>query len=237
MRKALLLVLLIVVAPLASAAMDYPKAADRYKRTLIRWAHYYDGLDATIPMYAAQIHQESAWRPNVSSPYADGLTQFTPDTAEWIGSLYPELREIDVFNPVWAIKAMIRYNNKLAEGLVASDECNLKAMVLASYNGGKGWILRDKNLTEQNGFDRNVWWDNVENFSPRAKWAFEENRDYPRRILLEHQTLYESWGGPLVCEEMIYGTNEDPPDLDSSGDSCDSFFSCIFTVGPWAARS
>lgn len=31
-------------------------------------------------MLLAQIHQESTWRPDVCSPYACGLTQFTPET-------------------------------------------------------------------------------------------------------------------------------------------------------------
>lgn len=149
---------------------------------------------------AAQIHQESAWRPEVCSPYACGLTQFTPATAEWIGELYGiELGPTDRFDPRWAIRAMVRYDRHLWERISAATECDRWAMVLSSYNGGFGYLRRDIHLAASKGMDTSRWFGNVELHSTRARWAFEENRAYPRRILLTHQPRYELWGRPVKC--------------------------------------
>ena len=74
-------------------------------------------------------------------------------------------------------------------------------MTLASYNGGLGWILRDKRLASAKGADPLAWFDSVERFNAgRSVAAFRENRDYPRRILFRWSPLYERSGwGTGVC--------------------------------------
>lgn len=176
-----------------------PRASLKYKRDLIRHSQNIIGLDAPIPLFAAQIHQESAWNFKAKSKYAAGLTQFTPSTADWIAEVFPVLERANVYNPVWAIRAMIYYNDWLSKRIDARNSCDKWAMILSAYNGGLGWVYRDKKLAKSNGKDNYLWWDNVELYSNRADWAFEENRHYPQRIIYKHQSKYKLWGRSYVC--------------------------------------
>lgn len=213
-RVAFLFVIWFVVATISAivysitrkAEANIPDRAYKYRSFLIRQAHFEYGLDAPIPMFAAQIHQESAWRPEVSSPYADGLTQFTPSTAKWIAEIYPSLGAADVFNPKWAIRAMLKYDKHLYNLLGDSySECDRWAFTLSSYNGGYGWVKRDKRLALAAGDDPTRWWDHVEKYSNRADWAIEENREYPKRILYRNQQFYiddmNRWVGKAICRQ------------------------------------
>ena len=51
-----------------------PQAAQQYRALLVRTAHAAWGLDAPVAVFAAQVHQESAWRADaVSRVGAQGL--------------------------------------------------------------------------------------------------------------------------------------------------------------------
>lgn len=179
-----------------------PNNALRYKRDLYRFAQSSFGINAPIGMLAAQIHKESTWREDAESPYAIGLSQFTPDTQADIKRKYPELAYGDALNPIWAIHAMMIYDADLKAQVDSIDECNDWAFTLAMYNGGPGWIWREKNLAESNGVDRNQYWQAVEEFNAgRREDAKKENRGYPKKIILELQSLYvnNGWGGTTVC--------------------------------------
>jgi soluble lytic murein transglycosylase-like protein len=170
-----------------------PAAAHKYRPHLIRASHAVWGLNAPIPAFAAQIHQESAWRSDVCSPYACGLTQFTPDTAEWIGNLYGvELGPTDRFNPVWAIRAMVRYDKYLFDSTPGHTECDRFWGALRKYNGGPGhWNMESRHATDR--LDRY----DVDLQCGKARRSIKhcpENVGYPRRILLTHQPKYASWG-------------------------------------------
>jgi len=160
-----------------------------------------DGLQAPIAVYAAQIEQESSWRPEVCSPYACGLAQFTAETADWAAMRWRDLRPADVFSPSWAIRAMIRYDGFLLERVGMREECDAWAAALAAYNGGLGWIRRDKRLcAAAEECDPEVWWANVEEHTDRAEWARRENRHYPWAVLRKRQPGYRGWGGRGICE-------------------------------------
>lgn len=190
--------LLVAVDALAQPAASLP-----YRRAVIREAHYVWGLDAPIATMAGQIHQESHWRPLVCSPFACGLTQFTPATAAWIKKAYPGLLAGGtVYNPNWAIRAMVVYDKHIFDMLTAKTECDRWAFTLSAYNGGGGWLARDRQICRgKAGCDPSRWFSHVE-FSPdrrRAPQFVKENRGYPRRILLENQLLFTSWGREVKC--------------------------------------
>lgn len=115
MRRALqdlaLAVLLVVLCALAAmlpamAQAQVPQDALRYRALLVRTAHAAWGLDAPVAVFAAQVHQESAWRPDaVSHVGAQGLAQFMPATTRWIASQSPELAAQEPYNPTWALRA------------------------------------------------------------------------------------------------------------------------------------
>lgn len=135
----------------ASGAMSAPPTQSlKYRNELIRNARAVWGMDGPIAVFAGQIQQESAWRPDVSSAYAHGLAQFTPDTSAWISERYgAELGDNQPFNPSWALRALVRYDYFLHERIRGDRPCDRWAMVLSAYNGGLGWLLRDKRKADR----------------------------------------------------------------------------------------
>ncbi|MFT0531618.1 transglycosylase SLT domain-containing protein [Castellaniella hirudinis] len=189
-----------LIASCSPVYAQVPAAAQPYRAELTRNARAVLGLNAPVALLAAQVHQESAWRPEVvSRAGAAGLTQFMPATARWISDLFPELSANDPFNPSWALRALVRYDAWLYARVRAADACQAWAMTLSAYNGGLGWISRDQALASSKGLDRLVWFGSVEQVNAgRSAANWRENRAYPQRIIYTHQRRYATWGGS-VC--------------------------------------
>ena len=84
---------------------------------------------------------------------------------------------------------------------LARTVCEQAAMVLSSYNGGLGWLIRDRKLASAKGADSLAWFGSVERFNAgRSAAAFAENRGYPRLILnrFEPEYIAAGWGSG-VC--------------------------------------
>lgn len=191
--------LLFIFLSIPESNADVPRESLKYKRELIRQSRIIWGLDAPIPLFASQIHQESTWNHLAKSKYAKGLTQFTDSTAEWMIEIFPQLKRANVYNPNWSIRAMLLYDSWLDDRIKSIDDCNQWAMILSSYNGGLTWLNRDKALAEAKGSNPNIWWNNVEKYSNRADWAIRENRNYSKSIIFKHQNLYADWGKSYIC--------------------------------------
>ncbi|MGE4536650.1 MAG: transglycosylase SLT domain-containing protein [Desulfovibrio sp.] len=176
----------------AVAAPGVPQRAMRYRAELIRNARVAWGLSAPVATFAAQVHQESGWRADAKSPVgAAGMAQFMPTTGRWIAGLFPELAANEPYNPSWALRALVTYDKWLWDRVSGRDACQRMAMALSAYNGGLGWVQRDKSLTGQQGGDALVWFGQVETHNAgRSAAAFRENRGYPRRILGRLEPLY-----------------------------------------------
>jgi soluble lytic murein transglycosylase-like protein len=201
--RAILLVLLVA----STAEAQIPRAAHQYRRLITANARLVFGLNSPTAVIFSQIHQESAFRADAQSPYASGLGQFTPATAQDMGRWYADLADVDVFNPGWSVRALVRYDQRLLARVstTVTNECHAWAMTLAQYNGGPGWVDRDRRLAAMRGADPNRWWGHVERHSNRAAWAFKENRSYPRRILLVLQPRYVQalWGRSVDCAGIV----------------------------------
>lgn len=194
--------ILLVSAAVPAFSQGVPARAEVYRRDLVRVARYVFGMDAPVAVLAAQVHQESGWRVDARSAHASGLAQFTPDTAEWISRLYADLGEPAPLSPRWALLALCRYDKRLFDSCdFAATSCDRWAFALSGYNGGPGWIARDRDLASRSGADPRRWWGHAELFSSRSAPAFRENRDYPRRILFRHQAVYAAWGPTVPCGE------------------------------------
>lgn len=195
--------LLLMCVSCSPVSAQVPQAANAYRADLIRSARFVWGMDAPIATMAAQVHQESGWRPAVKSPAgALGIAQFMPATAEWMQQLYPRsLANGDPLNPVWALRAMAQYNKWHEQRITAINECECWAMMLSAYNGGLGWVNRDKKLASASGADPLIWFASVELFnSGRSARNFKENRDYPQKILKRWEPMYVAAGwGNGVC--------------------------------------
>jgi soluble lytic murein transglycosylase-like protein len=197
----LVLIVGIILAALfwpGNAAAQIPRDALQYRADLTRQARLAWGLNAPIADFAAQIHQESHWRPDaVSRAGAVGMAQFMPSTARWWCELHRlSARECQPEHPTWAIRALVGYDRWLWDRIhnTASD-CDRMALTLSAYNGGLGWVQRDRALASSKGLDAGRYWDAVETVNAgRAAWAIKENRGYPLRILRALALRYASWG-------------------------------------------
>ncbi len=195
-----LAITVIAFACASASASDWRARSAFYRNDVVKEARAELGLHAPIALFAGQIHQESLWKKSARSKYANGLTQFTPSTERWIKQAFPRsLGRGNAFNPQWAIRAMVKYDHWLYQRIKAVDSCHRWAMTLSAYNGGLGWLNRDKRLTKKYGKNPYQWWGNVEHYSRRARWAIKENRSYARNIIYKHQKLYKAWGGIRVC--------------------------------------
>jgi soluble lytic murein transglycosylase-like protein len=183
------ILLMIVTSPPSHAA---PEAALKYRSVLTREAHFAQGLNAPIPMYAAQIEQESSWRPGITSyDNGRGLAQFMDGTADMITMNYPELGRSDPYNPVWAIRALVRYDAWLQVRVQGLDECQRMAAALKSYNAGLGYVLQSQRVSAHPG----QWFGLTEHIKNRQSAAnFEASRMYPRWIIFDRQPHYLGWG-------------------------------------------
>lgn len=197
---AYVLVWLIGLSVQDAGAAQIPAEAERHRGYLTREARFVWGMGAPVATFGAQVHQESAWKPDARSRFAAGLAQFTPGTADWIGGVYPDLAHRAPLDPRWALRALVRYDRWLWDRLDAASACDRMAFTLAGYNGGLGWIAREKRAAASVGADPDRWWAQVERHCLRAEWACRENRDYPRKILLGWQPLYAAWGPGVACD-------------------------------------
>ena len=156
-------------------------------------------------MFAAQVHTESRWKADDTSPVgAMGLAQFMPATAKWMPDIDPTLAPPAPYNPGWSIRAMLRYDLWLYGRARGVNDYQKMAFALSGYNGGEGWVNRDKKLAARKGLDPGRWFGHVEKVNAgRSAANWRENRNYPRLILEEHQHAYEraGWGRTLPDPE------------------------------------
>lgn len=180
----------------SSARAQVPQAANGYRAELTRTARAVWGLEAPVATFAAQIHQESGWRPGaVSHVGAAGLAQFMPGTSQWIAGVDPALKTNQPFNPSWAMRALVTYDLYLFERTPKTYAHRDRMWVaLRAYNGGLGhWQAEARNAT---GSDR-VAVDAACGSARRHRSHCTENLGYPRRILVDLQPRYVAWGGSL----------------------------------------
>lgn len=199
-----------VFAPSAHAQsrVAIPEASALYRHRVEQAVAEVWGVNGSPARLAAQLHQESAWRPNARSPGvgAQGIAQFMPATAKWIAELFPDkLGQFDPWDAHQAILAAAIYDKWLLDrvqplGYTRLTECTRWNFALRGYNGGELWLLRDRGLAVANKGDPNDW-RSVEKFRTRSVSNHQQNIDYPRRILLLLEPAYiaAGWPGAAVC--------------------------------------
>jgi soluble lytic murein transglycosylase-like protein len=199
MAKGLALTVLAVLLA-HSVPFSLPRAALPYKIDLIRQAHSVFGPDAPIALLAAQIERESYWDKGARSPSGDlGIAQIKPSTARYLAHIRPGPGPGSPRDPVWSLSAMAWYDYHLRDAIKdAADDCQRWKFALAAYNGGLGWVNRERTSCKRSGHCDSTRWDgNVERFKARSIRAWRENRQYVTRVIAT-QSRYQSWG-PLAC--------------------------------------
>ncbi len=191
-------------APAALAPRDarIPAAAVQWRGYAIRTWRFYFAMAEPPAILFGQIHAESRWRCEATSPAgAQGCAQFMPTTAVWIQTLLPA--EVRAECPAtsgcptsakWALAAASKFDWLLWTALKDVDAPSDRwAMALVGYNGGEGWVKRERSEARRRGRDAGRWWGEVEQVCLRAEWACKESRDYPKVILRKWMPLYETW--------------------------------------------
>lgn len=183
-----------------AAEVTIPRAALEYRSPLIRTARAVWGVDAPVSVFAAQIHTESLWKEDARSPVgAEGLAQFMPSTSAWLPSVAPSLKgeKPAPYNPGWAMRAMCEYDLWLWKRIKsAASACDRMAFTLSAYNGGIGWVGKDRALSARVGRNPDRWFGHVADVNAgRKASAFRENREYVQRIITrQHLYIKAGWG-------------------------------------------
>ncbi|MBN8432427.1 transporter substrate-binding domain-containing protein [Microbulbifer salipaludis] len=157
---------------------------------------YADKYDFDWRLVVAQMFQESTFNPKAKSWVgARGLMQVMPDTGKQIG-------EKNLFDPETSVRAGIKYlewlHRKFEDKGISPE--NMMWFTLASYNAGLGHVYDAQDLAEQKGWDRRVWFNNVENamlllsekkYYEKARYGYargQEPYDYVRKINARFRT-------------------------------------------------
>ncbi|WP_287916031.1 transglycosylase SLT domain-containing protein [Comamonas sp.] len=187
------------ISACSTAQAQVPAAAKQYRGQLVRAAHSVWGLDAPVAVFAAQVHQESAWKPEaISHVGAGGLAQFMPATAKWwcdLNKLSPAACQ--PHNPAWALRALVGYDKYLYDRTPSHYSAYDRMWVaLRGYNGGLGHWQREAAVSGAAQPTRQQV-DAACGKARRAPVHCRENLHYPQRILVELQPRYSNWGGGL----------------------------------------
>lgn len=195
--------LAVAVAVVAATAVrcadaQVPPQAQQHRALLVRTAHAAWGLDAPVAVFAAQVHQESAWRPDaVSHVGAQGLAQFMPATTRWIAGLHPDLATQQPFSPSWALRALVTYDRWLYDRAPSRYTPRERMHVaLRAYNGGLGHWQQEAAATGA-AQPTLTQVDAACGKARRAAVHCRENLGYPHRILVVIQPRYAAWGPGL----------------------------------------
>ena len=188
--------LLALSVAFAPAGAQVPPEAARYRLTLVREAQRAWGLDAPIAALAAQVHQESSWKPEaVSRVGARGLAQFMPATAVWWCER-EGISKTDCLphNPTWALRALVGYDLHLyGRAPPRMSPYDRLWLALRGYNGGEGHWQAEARTTGLAAPTR-AQIDAACGRARRAALHCTENLGYPRRILITLQPRYAAWG-------------------------------------------
>ena len=200
LRLAVLVFVLLAWAQLVLVAhAQVPAQAARYRAELVRAAHSQWGLDAPVAALAAQVHQESGWRPDaVSHVGARGMAQFMPATATWWCALNGlGAAACQPHNPTWALRALVGYDKYLFDRTpVRYGERDRMWVALRSYNGGLGHWQKEAAVSGAAQPSRSQV-DAACGKARRAAVHCKENLGYPHHILVVLQPRYAAWGPGL----------------------------------------
>ena len=194
---AVLVVLVLLPMGVAHAQVgQIPPVAHRYRAELVRAAHAHFGLSAPVPVFAAQVHQESAWRHDaVSRVGAQGMAQFMPATARWWCDLHRmSPAECQPSNPAWALRSLVGYNRWIWERVPVSHPGDRMWATLRAYNGGLGhWQAEARNATDKTRASIDAACGTARRHVSHCR----ENLGYPDRIMRVLQPRYAGWGPGL----------------------------------------
>ena len=176
------LLLLIAFLALSSASKAAEVVTDRYDDTFRKYTQRFFGPGYDWRIFKAQAMAESNLNMSAKSWVgARGLMQLMPSTFKEVRSKNPDILSID--NPEWNIAAGIYYDRQLwKQWTNQQGEQNCQSFMLASYNAGRGTLLRAQDVARVKVLDPVVW-ESIETVAPDVpRWRHEETLTYVERI-------------------------------------------------------
>lgn len=140
---ALAVAVLVVLLTRNVLAAPLPSGYYKYGRDCAQEQQQVFGLERWSSILLAQVEIESAWRPRAQSPYARGLTQFTPGTERAVAARYSLAGNI--WDPSYACRLQAYLMRDLAReyGPLFRGFHAQWSAVLRCYNGSPRSFLRE----------------------------------------------------------------------------------------------
>ena len=181
-RTTLMITLVLLIA---GARAEAETVTDRYDDTFRKYTQRFYGPGFDWRIFKAQAMAESNISMNAKSWVgARGIMQLMPATFREIHSKNPEMVSID--KPEWNIAAGIYYDRQLWNQWEAqsSGEPDRQRFMFASYNAGRGTLLRAQEVARTKTLDPTLW-PSIESVAPEVpKWRHEETLGYVEKIHL-----------------------------------------------------
>jgi soluble lytic murein transglycosylase-like protein len=193
-RTFLFSILFVVLISTSAFALDPLFAAATYREEIETYtAQYLPNVSSGL--IAGQIHQESKWNKEaVSRSGAGGLLQVMPATARDI-AISCQIPGFDRFNPQHALKGGICYDAQVRKWVgTFSSRTDQNMAMLAAYNGGAGYIIKQRRAAVAAGLDKGVW-KNVVKWCGlyRSRPSCDENNGYAPSIMKWQKLYFSSW--------------------------------------------
>jgi len=172
-----------LVMLMAGAHARAETVTDRYDDTFRKYTQRFYGPGFDWRIFKAQAMAESNISMTAKSWVgARGIMQLMPATFQEIRSKNPEM--IAINKPEWNIAAGIYYDRQLWNQweTESSGEPDRKHFMFASYNAGRGTLLRAQAVARTKTLDPSLW-PSIQTVAPDVpKWRHEETLSYVERI-------------------------------------------------------
>lgn len=179
-RSTLLLAALVVLG--GASRISAAVVTDRYDDTFRKYAQRFFGPGYDWRVFKAQAMAESNIDMNAKSWCgARGIMQLMPSTFSEVRSRNPEMASIN--KPEWNIAAGIYYDRQLyKQWLDQQGDSDSKPFMMASYNAGRGTLLRAQGVAKNRVLDPALWL-SITTVAPDVpRWRHEETINYVERI-------------------------------------------------------
>ena len=202
-REIALLALGLLAAPAVCAQRAFgtsSRDAQRFDESFRKYAKRFFGVGYEWQVFKAQAMAESQLDPQAHNPTgARGLMQLMPSTFRQIQSQNPDF--VSINDPEWNIAAGIQYDRTL--WTLWNDhesDADRRSFMLASYNAGRGTILRAQAVARRDSLDH-LKWASIVTVAPRVqRWRHQETLTYVRKIGINLLTLQGAAADASVVE-------------------------------------
>ena len=172
----------LVVLSFGGSAATAEVVTDRYDDTFRKYSQRFFGPGHDWRLFKAQAMAESNIDMKAKSWVgARGIMQLMPSTFKEIRSKNPEI--VSINKPEWNIAAGIYYDRQLwKQWTDQQGEHGCVSFMMASYNAGRGTLLRAQDVARLKTLDP-VLWASIQSVAPEVpKWRHEETLSYVDRI-------------------------------------------------------